>query len=71
KSSEIVYKKAFCLMNCLVLDLSENGARLRPDDAEACPEVFLLRLTDGVCHVCSVAWREDQELGVMFVAQLG
>lgn len=70
KAGEIVFKRDFCLMNCVVLDLSSKGARVRPESPEDCPEIFLLRLNDLSCHVCSVIWREADQVGVTFVAEL-
>ena len=70
KSGEIVYKHTYCIMSCVVLDLSEDGARMKPEDPLACPEVFLLRIKHGACLVCQAIWREKGEVGVKFIAEL-
>lgn len=52
---------------CMMLDISEHGARVRVDDAGSVPEEFLLRITGGMSRWCRIAWRSYQEIGVSFI----
>lgn len=70
KSGEILYRQTDCLMACVILDLSERGAMLKPEDPHVCPDVFILRIKEEACHVCQIAWREEALLGVTFIAEL-
>ena len=53
---------------CVILNLSETGACLRPADPAAVPEYFDL-LVDGAAEPsrrCRVIWRKETRLGVEF-----
>jgi hypothetical protein len=53
--------------NCLLLDISQSGARLHTSDAAKLPDVFLLVLAEGVQKWCRVARRNGNEVGVRFI----
>ncbi len=51
---------------CVVLDVSNNGARLGAK--AALPDKFTLMLSaKGALRDCEVMWRREQEVGVKFV----
>lgn len=53
---------------CVVLDLSDRGARINVPRSEVLPDAFLLTIETGnVERRCRVAWRRDDEIGVEFV----
>ena len=56
------------LRDCVVLDLSDGGARLQVDPAPL-PEKFTLLLSRNgtVRRACHLVWQKDQEIGVQFV----
>jgi PilZ domain len=56
-----------CTMDCVVLDLSEGGARLRPADMLACPDDFLLATKEGGRIACQIVWRRNDLVGVRFI----
>jgi hypothetical protein len=52
---------------CRVLDLSENGARLKSGQAESLPDTFELELpSEEVARTSEVRWRDGSQLGVKF-----
>jgi PilZ domain len=55
--------------DCVVMDISEGGARLLAADGAEVPEEFMLLLdsdADAGCR-CRVVWRLDNEIGAEFV----
>jgi hypothetical protein len=67
KRAILVFNDAHCSMNCEVHDLSETGARLKPEDILVCPEQFTLKFPNGSVHLCEVRWRKGNILGVCFL----
>lgn len=53
-------------MDCVVLDWSDYGARIRPSDFDKCPDKFTLATTEGGRFDCFVVWRHDERIGVKF-----
>lgn len=54
---------------CLIVDMSEGGARLKFEGVPDLPPSFILVLSrDGYAHRhCEVRWRTETEIGVQFV----
>lgn len=57
---------------CLLSDISETGARIDIDEAEAVPERFLLWLSanGSARRICRVVWRKPHQIGVKFELRL-
>jgi hypothetical protein len=53
-------------MRCFISDISKTGARLRPANAEALPDRFLLQVEYDLSLVCDVKFRSQDEVGVSF-----
>lgn len=53
-------------IDCVVLDWSDYGARIRPSDVAQCPDNFTLTTKDGGSFDCLVVWRHDERIGVKF-----
>jgi hypothetical protein len=53
-------------MRCFISDISQSGARLRPANASAVPDRFLLQVEYDLSLVCDVKYRSQDELGVSF-----
>jgi hypothetical protein len=57
-------------LNCMVVDLSEGGAKLLVHANQQLPNVFKLLIpNDQVLnepHDCEVRWRKNERLGVKF-----
>jgi hypothetical protein len=59
------------LLGCMMSDVSETGARLELDDAEAVLDEFVLMLSNrgAAKRQCKVVWREGKQIGVVFERQ--
>lgn len=56
-------------MDCIVADLSNDGARLRVTGGAAPPDQFQLFIPlDGTLREATVHWRLNEEIGVAFHA---
>ncbi|HXY98987.1 MAG TPA: PilZ domain-containing protein [Stellaceae bacterium] len=55
--------------NCVVLDISSWGARLRLDAAAAVPEHVWLVLDSVGAIAANLIWRRDDMLGLQFLEQ--
>ena len=67
KSGQIIYRAATCVMDCVILDLSDHGAALQPESPHRLPESFRLKIHHGPTHDCEVCWRYRNKLGVRFL----
>lgn len=54
-------------MSCVVLDWTQSGARIKPNDIVGCPDQFTLVTKNGNRVPCEVRWRDKGVLGVRFV----
>jgi hypothetical protein len=68
KGGKIVFHKGYSVIDCLVRDLSEAGARLKLGDVVGVPAEFILRVAGAPDRACRVIWRSAEEIGVEFVA---
>lgn len=61
----------FAKRNCIVLNLSTGGARLKLTDSGAIGSTLSLALTKDVRKVthCRLVWRKDSTIGVEFVGR--
>ena len=57
-------------LKCVVVDLSENGARLRLEKPIDLPEEFSLRIEDKASVVVArLVWQRENDVGVEFIQQ--
>ncbi len=54
------------VIDCLVKDMSDGGARLSLDAVAAVPDDFELSLADGREFHCKVRWRRINAIGISF-----
>jgi len=66
RTGYIAYDTQDSAMNCTVMDLSDKGARLRPDDPLKVPDSFSLFVRDLDALPCQVTWRAGLFVGVRF-----
>ncbi len=67
KPAQIVYQDGNCVMNCVVADLSEGGARIKHADVFACPDSFELQMKDEAARRCKVVQKSGREVRVKFL----
>ena len=60
------------LVGCAISDISETGARIDVEDADAVPDrVELLLSANGAARrKCQVIWRQPRQIGVRFAQHL-
>ncbi len=67
KPAQIVYRDGNCMMDCVVADLSEGGARIKHTDIFACPDSFELQMKDEPAHRRKVVQKSGREVRVKFL----
>jgi hypothetical protein len=71
KSGKLIYGGAHpVVIDCLVLDLSDSGARVETIIAADIPEVVLLRTGSGAeARTAYRRWASGQQIGLEFAAE--
>jgi hypothetical protein len=67
--ARVLSPEADLICDCAIVDVSQGGARILVLAAEMVPDEFLLAFSasSDVSRRCKVAWRRDEEVGVIFV----
>lgn len=71
KRGQIIYQDGYCVMDCVVLDVSDTGARIAPEDRVYCPDSFSLQFHNGPMCWCQVVYRRATCIGVKFMDRAG
>jgi hypothetical protein len=67
KGGHLVYDEAAQSADCLIRDLSDQGARIEVADNRWVPSEVVLYFDDGrPSHRCFVRWRRGSVLGIQF-----
>ena len=64
--ARVVFRCGYSTVDCVVLDLSEGGARIRIGNWLALPPTFELRMENGAPRDAEVRFRTRETLGVRF-----
>ena len=67
KNALIVFNSRYCTHRCFILNMSDTGAQLMPQDAVECPSEFVLKPNIGQERDCEVVWRRGELVGVRYV----
>jgi hypothetical protein len=67
KRALMSFNGGHCTMRCQILNISEGGAQVMPNDILLCPSEFVLRPAIGEQRNCEVVWRKGTTIGVRFV----
>ena len=67
--ARIMSLEAELICDCALIDVSQGGARIAVLAADMVPNEFLLAFSpkSDVSRKCRVAWRKDDEVGVIFL----
>lgn len=67
QGGKIVYGRSALLIDCMIRDRTEAGARLKVSNAGEVPETLRLFVTDeNTITAAHVVWRSEREIGVEF-----
>jgi hypothetical protein len=66
RRARIVFSRGYSTLECVVLDLSPAGARLKVDEWLALPQRFELRIENGPRREAEVRYRAMEMIGVSF-----
>ncbi len=69
KPAKIIFNNDNCVVDCILRDISETGARVKVDGAFDCPPDIAMQLPDGTRRMCEVIWFRNLEMGVKFVGE--
>ncbi len=67
KSARIYRVDTNQTMDCTILNLSDQGAAIKPADPPYCPATFTLEILDGLVRQCEICWRYRDKVGVRFL----
>jgi hypothetical protein len=67
--ARVISLEAELICDCALVDVSQGGARIAVLAADMVPDEFLLAFSpkSDVSRKCKVAWRRDDEVGVIFL----
>ena len=67
-TGKVVWDQGAHIVDCIILDVSATGARIKLSQGKAMPEAaFLLDMTNRMAHEATVASQRDGGLGLKFV----
>jgi hypothetical protein len=69
RRGQIVFRSGHTAIDCILLDLSEDGAQLRLDNWLALPRKFELRIENGPSRQAEVCYRATERTGIRFVPE--
>ena len=67
RKGKVVFRKGCSVMDCVVLDLNESGAKLQLADWMGLPDRVELRIENGPTHMAEVRHRTMEIVGVQFI----
>lgn len=66
KSGRIVYNDRMSTFDCVIKNISEDGAKLVLSIPASLPDKFSVLFNDGQQKQCAVRWRVMNEIGVQY-----
>jgi hypothetical protein len=67
KGGKLIFNKGLSVLDCVIRDLSDHGARLELATTVGVPDSFeLIIAPDRVKRFCKIAWRSEHHIGVSF-----
>ena len=66
KSAKVIFNNASSIIDCVLRDISDTGAKLETENAPHLPKNIILKVGDEQSFDCEVMWRSERPLGVRF-----
>jgi hypothetical protein len=66
KAAQLVYDGGRTVVECMIRDISDTGAKIDTEVALALPGTFAIVLPDGVKRPASIVWKKANLLGIHF-----
>jgi hypothetical protein len=67
KGGKVIFNNGLSVLDCIIRDMSEHGARLELPTTVGIPDTFeLIIAPDRVKRRCQIAWRAERHIGVLF-----
>lgn len=66
RGARIIFNRGYGTMSCTIVDMTEDGAALRPVAGEILPRYFVLELADRRRFNCELIHRTNGVVGVKF-----
>jgi hypothetical protein len=64
----LIFADGNCVLDCVIIDISEAGARINTAlDVVAPPRVYLWQAKTATVFECEVRWQERKLIGLLFV----
>ncbi len=70
KAASLSFNNDGSVMNCIVRDMSDSGARLEFESYFDCPRLSRLHMSDGRSFDCEVRWFTNKIMGVSFLTRI-
>ncbi len=70
RRARIVFRRGYSTIDCVVMDLSEGGARIRIGEWLALPPKFEIRIENGAPREAEIRFRGHDTFGVRFTDAL-
>ena len=67
KTGRIIYNNLSCVIDCMVLDVTDGGAKVQIADNLELPKDIRLEIQFGMTRNCQICWRDADKIGLMFV----
>jgi PilZ domain len=67
KGGKLIFNKGLSVLDCIIRDMSEHGARVELGTTIGVPDTFeLIIAPDRVKRSCKIAWRSKRHIGISF-----
>jgi hypothetical protein len=64
----LIFADGTCVLDCVIIDISESGARIKTAlDVVAPHRVYLWQAKTAMVFECEVRWQERKLIGLLFV----
>jgi len=66
--AKLVFGNGAFTVDCVVRDISEDGARVKLPEGQPVPDIlYLVEMRSGMAYEARVAWKRHPEIGLAFI----